>query len=160
MALRLNIAEIMPDSPDWTCKVQIVDISRHQQSHEKKIRFLEDEQVRDSSASLWVYILHSQPSYPQVFPHSSPSPVACPDRFVSLQADQVRAVVYVAPHFFLRKYGNLDDVTAMTLLGFLEVEESPPNELSVRGQPWLLRLSLFHVQHLLDLRCEGKEVTG
>lgn len=47
MVLRLKISEITPDTADGTCKVQVVDISRHRQSHEKKIKFqnliLEDE---------------------------------------------------------------------------------------------------------------------
>ncbi|KAF3669163.1 hypothetical protein FXO38_07699 [Capsicum annuum] len=55
MALRSRIDLITTDTLDWTCKVQIVDISRERKSPEKQIlfqnRFLEDEQVRNSPKS-------------------------------------------------------------------------------------------------------------
>ncbi|KAF3683381.1 hypothetical protein FXO37_01890 [Capsicum annuum] len=48
MALRSRIDLITTDTPDWTCKVQIVDISRERKSSEKQILFqnllLEDEE--------------------------------------------------------------------------------------------------------------------
>ncbi|KAM3287914.1 hypothetical protein P3S67_021344 [Capsicum chacoense] len=48
MALRSRIDMITIDTPDWTCKVQIVDISRERKSPEKQILFqnllLEDEE--------------------------------------------------------------------------------------------------------------------
>ncbi|PHT58255.1 hypothetical protein CQW23_00618 [Capsicum baccatum] len=54
MALRLSIDKITTDTPDWTCKVQII-ASVERESPEKRIRFqnliLEDEQLRKSS---WV----------------------------------------------------------------------------------------------------------
>ncbi|KAK4727084.1 hypothetical protein R3W88_032001 [Solanum pinnatisectum] len=48
MAPRLNIERITTDTPDWTCKVQIVDMSQDRLCLESKIRFqnliLEDKQ--------------------------------------------------------------------------------------------------------------------
>ncbi|KAK4727082.1 hypothetical protein R3W88_031999 [Solanum pinnatisectum] len=48
MAPRLNIEGITTNTPDWTCKVQIVDMSQDGLSLERKIRFqnliLEDEE--------------------------------------------------------------------------------------------------------------------
>ncbi|KAJ8553549.1 hypothetical protein K7X08_024227 [Anisodus acutangulus] len=53
MALRFNIDRITADTPDWTCKVQIVDMTHARESPEKKIRFLnlilkdeEEQQIR------------------------------------------------------------------------------------------------------------------
>ncbi|KAH0645241.1 hypothetical protein KY284_033125 [Solanum tuberosum] len=55
MAPRMNIDGITPNTLDWTCKVQIVDMSRPRLSLEKKTRFqnliLEDEQVKVSVPS-------------------------------------------------------------------------------------------------------------
>ncbi|KAK4362118.1 hypothetical protein RND71_017359 [Anisodus tanguticus] len=52
MALRFNIDRITVDTPDWTCKVQIVDMSHARESPEKKIRFLnlilKDEEIISS----------------------------------------------------------------------------------------------------------------
>ncbi|XP_015161150.1 replication protein A 70 kDa DNA-binding subunit D-like [Solanum tuberosum] len=57
MAPRMNIDGITPDTLDWTCKVQIVDMSRDRLSLEKKIRFqnliLEDEQEQQIRAVVY-----------------------------------------------------------------------------------------------------------
>ncbi|XP_059285802.1 uncharacterized protein LOC132039314 [Lycium ferocissimum] len=57
MASRLNIDQITTDTPDWTSKVQIVDMSRERESPEKKIRFqnliLEDEEEQQIRAVMY-----------------------------------------------------------------------------------------------------------
>lgn len=57
MDRRLSIYQITPDTPDWTCKVQIVDIGRPRQSQDKKIRFqnllLEDEEEQQIRAVVY-----------------------------------------------------------------------------------------------------------
>ncbi|XP_016448984.1 uncharacterized protein LOC107774044 isoform X3 [Nicotiana tabacum] len=56
MALRGNINQITPDTPDWTCKVQIVEIGRERET-EKKFRYqnliLEDEEEQQIRGVVW-----------------------------------------------------------------------------------------------------------
>uniref|UniRef100_M0ZL83 Replication protein A OB domain-containing protein n=1 Tax=Solanum tuberosum TaxID=4113 RepID=M0ZL83_SOLTU len=86
MAPRMNIDGITPDTLDWTCKVQIVDMSRDRLSLEKKIRFqnliLEDEQVVSlivvAAHPLWIIILF----------------ICMTQTSMTLQEQQIRAVVY------------------------------------------------------------------
>lgn len=57
MAPTMNIDGITPDTLDWTCKVQIVDMSQPRLSLEKKTRFqnliLEDEQEQQIRAAVY-----------------------------------------------------------------------------------------------------------
>ncbi|XP_060186116.1 uncharacterized protein LOC132615531 [Lycium barbarum] len=57
MAPRLNIDRITTDTPDWTSKVQIIDMSRERENPEKKIRLqnliLEDEEEQQIKAVLY-----------------------------------------------------------------------------------------------------------
>ncbi|KAG5607065.1 hypothetical protein H5410_028557 [Solanum commersonii] len=86
MAPRMNIDGITPDTLDWTCKVQIVDISRARLSLEKKTRFqnliLEDEEVLLLIAvvadRLWIIILF----------------ICMTQSSLTLQQQQIRAAVY------------------------------------------------------------------